>query len=442
MTNSGKIIYLDLGMGAAGDMLGAALYELLPDREAFLKKLNEAGIKDVVYAPSLIQKMGITGTKMHVLIHGMEECVPDDESHHEHDHHEHHHEHDHHEHHHEHDHYDHHDNHEHHHDHQHEHDHHDHGAHPHHHSSMQDITEIIAGLNIRQEVKDHILSVYSILADAESRVHGEPVNKIHFHEVGDKDAIADITAVCMLIDELKPAKIIASQVNTGSGTVKCAHGILPVPAPATALILEGIPNYGSEIKGELCTPTGAALIRHFVQEFGPKPVMTDAAIGYGMGTKDFERLNCVRAFFGENNNKTDRIVELSCNIDDMTGEDIGYAMSRLMEEGARDVFVIPVYMKKSRPGSLLNVICAENEKEKFVRLIFRLTSTIGIREKICERYVLDRTETVSETEYGPVRTKFSTGYGVSKEKPEYEDIARAAALENTSPEEIRKRLLK
>ena len=285
-----KTLYIECAMGAAGDMLTAALLELMPDKEAALAKLNAMGIPGVVFEAEPSAKCGITGTHMRVLIHGEEEgAVPCGHTHeHHHDHaHEHHHEHEHdhvHEHHHEHEHHAHAHAHEHvqedahchdsdAHDHAH---HHEHDAHHHAHHGMVEIRRLIAELAVSETVKEKVLAVYQSIAEAESRVHGAEVDQIHFHEVGSMDAVADMTAVCLLMELLAPEQVIVSPIHVGSGTVLCAHGRLPVPAPATALILEGMPIYGGSVQGELCTPTGAALLKTFVDSFGPMPPMTVA----------------------------------------------------------------------------------------------------------------------------------------------------------------------
>lgn len=378
-----KTLYIDCGMGAAGDMLTAALLELLPDREDFLQKLNGLGIPGVTFIAERSTKCGINGTHIRVAVQGEEET-------------------------------------------EHMHDHH------HHHGSMEDIRSIVSRLRIPTTVKLDILAVYEEIAQAESHVHGVPVEQIHFHEVGTMDAIADITAVCLLIHELKLDQILASAVHVGSGQVRCAHGILPVPAPATAHILQNIPIYGGSIKGELCTPTGAALLKHIVDEFGDMPAMKVKTIGYGMGKKDFERANCVRVLLGETQEKPEGIWELNCNVDDMTGEQIGFALEILMELGALDVFTIPIGMKKSRPGILLTVLCKEADKEKMVSLIFKHTTTLGIREKFCSRYTLRRKVETVGTPYGVIRKKVSAGYGIQRSKYEYEDVACAAKVNNLS----------
>ncbi|MDO4318799.1 MAG: nickel pincer cofactor biosynthesis protein LarC, partial [Lachnospiraceae bacterium] len=299
-------------------------------------------------------------------------------------------------------------------------------AHSHAHSSLREIADIVRSLAIPEEVREDVLAVYGLIAEAESHVHGVPVTDIHFHEVGTLDAVADITAVCLLVRELAPERIVASAVHVGSGQVRCAHGTLPVPAPATAYLLRGVPVYGGSVKGELCTPTGAALLRHFVSRFGEMPPMRLEAIGYGMGKKDFEAANCVRALLGESEEGAETVCELCCNLDDMTGEAVGYAEERFFEAGALDVYTVPIGMKKSRPGVRLCVLCREADKERMLRLFFLHTTTLGVRERTELRHVLSRkTETVS-TPWGEARRKQASGYGVTRSKWEYDDLARIA----------------
>ena len=292
-------------------------------------------------------------------------------------------------------------------------------------------------LPLPEKVRDDVMSVYKLIAEAESHAHGVPVTEIHFHEVGTMDAIADITMVCLLMDKLSPEEVVVSPVHVGSGQVRCAHGILPVPAPATAHILKDVPIYGGTVKGELCTPTGAALLKHFAARFGSMPVMRTRAIGYGMGKKDFEAANCVRAILGDAEGEEGTVLELSCNVDDMSAEQVGFAMERLFEGGALDVYTVPIGMKKSRPGILLRVLSEEQDKEKILSLLFRHTTTIGVRETRVQRYVLDRKMASVETPYGTVRCKESTGYGVKRTKYEYEDLAAIAREKGISLEELR-----
>ena len=409
-----KTIYLDLQMGAAGDMLSAALFELLDEnqKEQFLKKINDAGIHGVSVSAEPSVKCGITGTHFTVLVNGEEEG--EHEHHHEHEHEEHHHEH----------------------SHEHEEHHHDHEHAHHHHTSLHDIEHIVEHLEVSDFVKKNVIEVYNLIAQAESHAHGKPVTDIHFHEVGTMDAVADITSVCMLIEILGADQIIASPINVGSGQVHCAHGILPVPAPATAFILQGIPTYNNQIKGELCTPTGAALLKQFVSSFGSMPPITTEKIGYGMGKKDFEVANCVRAMLGATNQNTQTIVEFTCNLDDISAEQIGFAIEQLFEAGALEAYTVPVTMKKSRPGNLLCVMCKEQDKQKIIETIFKHTTTLGIRQNISERFTLERTIETVQTEFGPVRVKKSSGFGVSRSKYEYEDLAQIARQTGKSISEI------
>lgn len=379
-------------MGAAGDMLLASLAELTGDVNACEEKLNSIGIPDVTYEFEKSVKCGIEGTHAHVAVYGVEE----DEHMHEHAHE--------------------HEVHEHHHDHEHEHEHH------HHHTHMSDIENIIGGLNISDKVKADALAVYGLIAEAESKAHGKPITDIHFHEVGTMDAVADIVGVCVLLEQIAPAKIVVSPLATGFGSVRCAHGILPVPAPATASIIEGIPTYSGDVEGELLTPTGAALLKHFADSFGTRPVMAIEKTGYGMGKKDFAKANMLRTFIGEADNESDKVVEMKFNVDDMTGEEIGYATGVLMDSGALDVFTTSVYMKKNRPGILFTVLVKLEDKEKFAKLIFENTTTIGIRFSEMERFKLKRREEKVMTKYGEVSFKVSEGFGVTKTKPEYDDV--------------------
>ena len=422
-----KTLYLSCEMGAAGDMLMAALYELIEDKAAFLDAMNRL-LPDVTVTAEESVKCGIRGTHMRVSIRGEEE-----ESHdHEHHHHDHEHPHDH-----VHDHEHHHDHiHEHPHDHEHDHEH--HHEHPHVHAGLNDICGILENLPLPETVKENAKAVYASIAKAESEVHGTTVTEVHFHEVGALDAVVDVAGVCLLMELLKPDRVLCSPVHVGSGMVKCAHGLLPVPAPATAKLLSGVPIYGGSIRGELCTPTGAALLRHFASEFGPIPLMTLRKTGFGMGKKDFEACNAVRALWGESAEKGDEVLELKCNLDDMSGESIGFALEELLRAGALDAFTQSIGMKKSRPGVLLTVLCRVSDRDKLVSVLFRHTTTLGVRETLYRRSVLTRREETVETELGPVRVKISEGWGVTRYKAEYDDLAAIARKEGLSLEEVRK----
>ena len=397
-----KVIYLDCSMGAAGDMLMAALYELLDDKQAFLDTMRGLGLPGIEISAEPAVKCGITGTHMKVLVHGSEELDALHDHLHEHAH-----------------------------EHSHDHEH-------HHHTDLHEIEHLLSHLDLPQTVRDDALGVYHRIAEAESKVHGRPVDQIHFHEVGTLDALADVVGVCLLMHLLAPEKVYASSVHVGSGQVKCAHGILPVPAPATTLLLSGVPIYGGAIQGELCTPTGAALLTHFVTKFGELPAMRLLKSGYGMGTKDFPAANCVRAMLGEQDAPTEEILELSCNLDDCTGEVIGFAMERLLDAGALDVYWTSVGMKKNRPGILLTCMCRPLDREKMVELLFRHTTTLGVRESTFRRYTLSRESKTIQTPDGDIRVKVSTGYGVAREKPEFEDLAKIARKTGKSLSELQR----
>lgn len=395
-----KALYFDLNMGAAGDMLAAALTELLPDPDGFVSRLNALNIPGVEFIREPSVKCGILGTHMTVRVNGEEE-----------------------------------------HEHEHEHGHeHGHGHGEHHHSDPDSIKRIVERLDIPENVKRDVNEVYDIIAEAESAAHGKPVSEIHFHEVGTMDAVADVTAVCLLMNEIKPEAVFASPVHVGAGQVRTAHGILPVPAPATSYILRDVPIYGGAIRTELCTPTGAALLKHFVSRFGDIPVMKVKKIGLGMGTKDLEAANCVRAMLGECLGGGEDIAEIRFNVDDMTAEEIGFLTETLFENGAIEVFTVPVGMKKSRPGTMVTVLFGIPDREKLLGIVFRHSSTIGVREYSVTRHVLARRNESVETPFGAVNRKVSEGFGVMKSKFEYEDIARIARETGMSISEVKEKI--
>ena len=399
-----KTLYIDCSMGAAGDMISAALLELTPDPDAAVKKLNALGIPHVVYARERTARCGIAATRLVVKVDGVEE--------HAHDHHAHHHE-----------------------------------AHAHHHHhSLDDILRLVDSLALPEKAKGDARQVYALLAEAESRAHGRPVGEVHFHEVGALDAVADIAAACWLLGEIAPDEIVASPVNFGGGTVRCAHGVLPVPAPATAFLLEGIPAHGDgEVLCELCTPTGAALLKHFANRFGPMPQMKAEKTGFGAGTREFEgHANLLRATIGENaaSGDDDSVYELKCNIDDMTGEEIAFACERIFDAGALDVLTVPATMKKGRPGVVLLALSAPDRKDAVTAAIFRHTSTLGVRETICRRSILSRREeTVTLPDGTTIRRKVSEGFGITREKVEHDDIAAYALSHGLSLSEARRILV-
>ena len=362
-----KTLYLDCGMGAAGDMLTAALMGLTDDREAALEELNRAFAGKAVLSLSPDRKGSLHGLHCTVSIDG------DVEGQEEKDHH-----------------------------------------HHHHHTSLAEVEAFIGSLRLPEKAVADALAVFRLIAEAEGKVHGSTMENIHFHELGTLDAMADVVSVCYLMHLLKPDRVAASPVHVGSGTVRTAHGELSVPAPATMELLKGIPIYAGEIRGELCTPTGAALLKHFVDRFGTMPAMSVEKIGYGTGTKEFPQANILRALLGDAEDEGERLLELSCNLDDSTPED--------------------------RPAVMLSCLGRAEQREALLRCLFRHTGTLGVREFPCSRVTLTRSFRTADTPWGPVRIKHAEGFGVVREKAEYEDLKAIAEKEKLTLTEVRKAL--
>lgn len=398
-----KTLYLECNMGASGDMIMGALWELLDEsqRREFLaeaEKLKPLGIEIKMEKAS---KCGIFGTKAKVLIHGEEEInyIHEQPSH--------------------------------------------------SHRTLGDIQSILKEINLPLDIKSKAMEVYTDIALAEAKVHNVDIDQIHFHEVGNLDAIADVVLDLILVRIIGADRVVASPIATGRGFVNCAHGTLPVPAPATALILRGIPMYYGDVEGELCTPTGAAILKNIVDEFKTDGIMNIGQVGYGLGDKDFGKANVLRAVLLKDNidkthqsgGKISTALELSLNVDDMTGEELGFAIEKLMEEGALDCWAEPIFMKKNRPAYKLCVITLEENKETMVKELFKHTKTIGIRETKVSRYILDREEILTETSLGDVTKKVSSGFNVKREKFSYEDLKAIAKAKNLSLEEVRNLIL-
>lgn len=383
-----KTLYLECAMGAAGDMLMGALYELYPEKERFLADMN-ALIPGVKLEAEGVTRQGIAGTHMRVDIHGQEEGH---ERRRMHDHHQDHH---------------------------------------HEHRSLADIHAMIDAFPLPEAVREKARRVYGLIAQAEAEAHGVEAGEVHFHEVGALDAVIDVTGVCYLLYLLAPDAVCASPVTMGSGTVRTAHGLLPVPAPATAKLLTGVPVTAGDVEAELCTPTGAALLRTFAGSWGVMPDGVIQGCGHGCGTKDFPRANCLRAFLVDDLSRAeepnDEVTELKANIDDMTGEALGLALERLLEAGALDVSYAPAAMKKNRPGVLLTCLCRPGDADRLASEVLRHTSTFGVRRMDCRRYALAASMDAVETPWGTVPRKTGTGYGITKSKPEYGVLAEIAA---------------
>ncbi len=375
-----KILYFDCFAGISGDMTIGALIDLGVDKDELLTQLKSLNLPG--YELKITQKLvnGISGTDFDVII-----------NHHSHDHDDHH--------------------------------------HPH--RNLKTIEAIIDNSGIEPDAKDLSKQIFGTIARSEAKVHGKSVDEIHFHEVGAIDSIVDIAGAAICVSILKPDKVISSALHVGSGTVKCAHGILPVPAPATVDILKGVPVYSTDVTGELVTPTGAAIIKTIAERFGSLPAMTIQKTGYGSGKKEFKIPNLLRVFWGEESEddkiRVDKLIMLETNIDDLNPETYSYLVPLLFEQGALDVFLANIIMKKGRPGILLNVLCNPQDVQNYETIIFNETSTLGIRRISVDRSCLDREFMEIETKHGPVKAKAAIRNGkILKISPEYEDCKRLA----------------
>lgn len=375
-----KKIYFQCDMGTAGDMICGSLLDLFDSDEQrnILDLLNNIGFDGVSVRVERTIKCSVSGLKFNVEIRTEEQY--------------------------------------------------------HKHTHIGQIYDMIDSFNIDDKTKCDAKNVYAMIAKAESKVHNADVADIHLHEVGAKDAIMDIVSACYLFNKIGAEQISASPITTGCGSVKTAHGIMSVPAPASAELLLDIPCKTGNIEDELATPTGIALLRYFANDFTYNNEMTVQKTGCGMGSKNFERANCIRAFYGDDNGNEEVVYELRCEVDDMTGEEMGYCINKLIQCGANDAFVQSVVMKKSRPGMLLTVVCGEDMVSEMTQLIFKHTTTLGVRKIKCKRNILNR----EITEQNCVRVKKSTGFGTRKEKVEFDDLAKLADKNNISVFDARK----
>lgn len=306
------------------------------------------------------------------------------------------------------------------------------------HRFLPDITQILRTSSLTPSQLELALGIFHVLGEAEALSHGIPLEKVHFHEVGALDSIADIACAALAIDTLQVSRITCRSVPPGSGTVKCDHGIMPVPAPAVSHLLKGVPLAAAVVKGELVTPTGAAILKRCVHEFIDQPAMTIQQIGCGAGSRDFwEQPNILRLFLGETaSSSTDRVWVMETNLDDVPAEWIGYTIIRLLESGALDVYTQPLQMKKGRPGTLLGVIAPEGVRLALEKIIFEETGTFGIRRYECLRTTLQREICTVETPYGPIKAKVGWQNGVKILSPEYEDCVRIAQMHQIPLREV------
>lgn len=379
-----KVLYFDCFSGAAGDMILGALIAAGADREIIQERLAGLGVDGFSLRIDDIRKQGFAAVKVNV-------DTRDDHAH----------------------------------------------RHLHH------ITKIIDASTLSQRVKCTATDVFTRLAEAEARVHGTTIEKVHFHEVGAVDAIVDIVGTAIALELLDVDRIVCSPVPVGSGTVKCDHGIMPVPAPATAELIKGVPIAACDEAGELLTPTGAAILTSIVETFGPMPEMRIERVGFGAGTRDgASRPNVLRVLVGRANAsgpawQRDQVVILETNLDDSTGEEIGRAMERLMASGALDAFCQPIVMKKSRPGVLLTAIVPPELEVELTRLMLRETSTFGLRSRMSMRATLHRRIEEVATQFGPIRVKLGLEEDrVIRVAPEYDDCDTAAKSHGVTLREV------
>ena len=454
-----KILYFDCATGISGNMAIGALLEICDGEQYLRDELAKLGVPG--YQLNVIKRdsHGIDGTYVEVLeantgipvdaIHDGNKNVGSSATlglHHGHTH-SHHHELDSSPEHHSHGHY-----HDHNHDHSldnHCHNHQDDNDNNHNHNYVHrtyaDIKQIIEGSGITEAAKELSRSMFQKVAAAEAAVHGKPIDEVHFHEVGAIDSIVDIVSVAILMDYINPDRVISSVVSDGYGTIKCAHGVLSVPVPATSMMYknEKIRFKQIEVPTELVTPTGAAIISTFAESYGLMPEMNLNKIGIGVGSRNIGGPNTLRVFLGEDvtadgETQNDDIIVINSNIDDSSGEDLGYVLEKLMDAGALDVSYSPIFMKKNRPAYRLEVICRAETREKLSEIIFDETTTIGVRYYVVQREELTRVRTLVDTELGQIEAKqVSTASGHTYTYPEYESMKTIASELGISMKSVR-----
>ncbi len=305
--------------------------------------------------------------------------------------------------------------------------------------NLEDVVKVIDGAKLPTRVRDGAVRIFERLAEAEAAVHGTTIEQVHFHEVGAVDAIIDVVGAVLALELLGVRRVVCSSIPVGSGTVKCEHGILPVPAPATARLLKGVPIASCEETGELTTPTAAAVLTTLADTFGPIPEMTLSAVGCGAGTREGRsRPNLLRVMIGETEPEgdVDSVIQLETNLDDTTPELIGHCLERLLDAGALDVFAVPIHMKKWRTGVVLTVLCRDDQAADMERIVFAQTTTFGIRRRRVERVKLRRRHETVATRFGEIRMKVGERSGVQTASPEFEDCKAAALTHGVAAREV------
>ena len=422
-----RILYFDCFSGASGDMIAGALLDAGVPFDVLSRAVDSLGLDGVGAANERVDRSGIGAAKFRVTV-GRGAADAGAAAGHSHDHgHSHAHEHgeDH--------------------EHGHTHDHaHAHGypAHDdvHHHRGLAEIVQIVDRSSLSRTGKVRAARLFRRLAEVEAGIHQVPVETVHLHEVGAVDSIVDVVAAVCALEWLAPDRVVSSPLNVGSGTVRCEHGELPVPAPATAELLVGVPTYSQGPPVELVTPTGALIVTEYADAYGPAPPMRVERIGYGAGDRNpAGRPNVLRALVGESvaSSAFERVVVLECQIDDMNPQLYGALMDRLADAGALDVFYAPIQMKKNRPGTLVTVVAPPGRREPLSDILFRESTTIGLRVTETERERLEREAVVVETPIGSIRIKVARRDGaIRNAAPEFEDCARLAAEQRLSIKDV------
>lgn len=399
-----KQLYIDCMSGISGDMTLSALIDLGADIEYIIGQLKELPIDSFTMDVIQTDKIGISSKEL--VLHfieemGNEQSNPEVSANHIHSH--------------------------------------SHGNHGHNHRQASTILSMIKESALPNRVKERSLSVFNVMAQAEGKIHGMVPAEVHFHEVGAMDSIVDVIGVCLALENLGIDRIIASPVPTGHGKLKMAHGLYPIPAPATAELLRGVPLADFHVQGELTTPTGAGFLKALAHEYGYMPALPIQRIGYGAGKKNFEHPNILRAilFESEDTHQTEMVTILECHLDDMPGEMLGYLMEKSLEKGALDVFYTPITMKKSRPGTLITLLAKPVDTLIFEEMLLRETSTFGVRKSQWERKLLSRCFQTLKTPYGELTVKIGhKGDKVYKITPEYEEAKEVAIKYNIPLNEV------
>ena len=394
-----KTLYFDCSSGISGNMTLGALLEIVGDEKYLLEELKKLNIDGYKIEISKQVKNGITGTYVNVILE-----------------------------------------HEHHHSHEDEHEHHHHKHHHHEHRNLNDVNNIIDNSSLDNNTKDLAKRIFLRVAKAESKVHNKPLDEVHFHEVGAIDSIVDIVGTAILINKINPDKIISSIVNDGYGFIECAHGTMAVPVPATSEIFanSNVKFRQIDIDTELVTPTGAAIIAELAEDFITLPAMVTEKIGWGTGTKDLKIPNVLKVYYGEIQENSENFVVMETNIDDCSGEILGYTSEKLFAQGALDVFYTPIFMKKNRPAYRLSVACRKEDMFKLQNIIFKETTTIGIRYRFESRTELGREFIEIDTKYGKIKAKKVTNNGETYVYPEYESMKKIAEEKNIPLKELYK----